>query len=250
MRPLGYFLLSALLWISSYGCDAPEGGQAAERVLPAPQEVLRKSLAFHDPAEQWPQARLKLTLAEPRIGFAERVSRVQLDQQRGRFELLREYDGLPVARILTKDSCYSLINGQPVTDTALINQYRLQCERTLGYQGFYELLTGLPMTLFTPDVALGPDTRALPFAGSPCYEISARLNNPVISEDWVFYFDQATFQLRGFGYAAAEGGEYLEIDGLAHIQQMQLPRMRHWYSRADSAYLGSDILIDVSSLPE
>ena len=251
MVDLRTFLLAASLGLLIMGC-AQTGTDPAgndNTTLPSANDILRRSLQFHDPAEAWGQQNLRFVIDEPRVGFPERQSTVVLGMADDYFEIIREYEGVPVVRHLRQDSCYSTVAGQPVSraDTATVARYGLQCERTDGFRRFYQLLNGMPMSLFSPDVSLDEMVAEATVGETPCYRITARLNQEVISEEWFFYFDQRDYRLQGYGYASQDAGEYLRIDGIVEVGQMRLPRMRHWYSRADSTYLGSDILVEVSS---
>lgn len=241
--------LLLLLFLFAACNPATEPAEEAN-TLPAASDILRRSLEFHDPQEQWPSSQFRMVIDEPRTNFPERQSTILIDLPEAAFEVTRQYDGTLVRRGIQQDSCYNFADGEPVppADSATVNLYRLQCDRTQGYQGFYQLLTGLPMTLFSPEVSLKEEVVAVDFGPYPCYAVQARLTNPIISEQWVFYFDRSEYQLRGYRAAGEGAAEYLELDGLVGFNSMQLPRMRHWYSMADSTYLGSDIVITIESL--
>ena len=191
-------LLLLLLSACSSSPEVPETGTT----LPAASEILRQSLQFHDPGEQWPASQFQMVIDEPRTNFPERQSTILINLPEQTFEVTRNYEGTVVRRGIDAERCYSFIGDQPVdpTDSATVNQYRLQCDRTQGYQSFYQLLTGLPMTLFTPEVSLGETVDAVEFGPYACYAVSARLNNPIIGEQWIFYFDRTNYQLRGFDH--------------------------------------------------
>jgi hypothetical protein len=228
----------------------PAEAPAEKRVTPGASDILRGSLQFHDPQEQWQNSQFRMIIDEPRTNFPERQSTIMLNLPESTFEVTRNYEGTLVRRGIQADSCYSFLAGQAVdpADSATVQQYRLQCDRTQGYRSFYQLLTGLPMTLFSPEVSLGEEVETVDLGPYACYAVPARLNNPTISEQWVFYFDQSDYQLRGYRAAGEGAAEYLEVDGLIPFNGMQLPRMRHWYNMADSTYLGSDIVIRMEPL--
>ncbi|MCR9103262.1 MAG: DUF6503 family protein [bacterium] len=241
-------LLLLLLLVSacSPSPEATESGTA----LPAASDVLRQSLQFHDPEERWLTSQFQMVIDEPRTNFPERQSTILINLPEQTFEVTRDYEGTIVRRGIDAERCYSFVDDQAVdpADSATIQLYRLQCDRTKGYQSFYQLLTGLPMTLFTPEVSLGETVEAVDFGPYACFAVSARLNNPIIGEQWIFYFDRADYQLRGYRAAGEGAAEYLELDGLVSFNNMQLPRMRHWYNLADTTYLGSDIVINIEPL--
>lgn len=242
-----YRLLLLLFLLTA--CN-PDKAPVEKVALPEAPDILRRSLQFHDPQERWPVSQFRMIIDEPRTNFPERQSTILLNLPESVFEVTRDYDGTLVRRGIKADSCYSFIDDQAIAsaDSATVQQYRLQCDRTQGYRSFYQLLTGLPMTLFTPEVSLGETVEIADFGPYACYAVSARLNNPMISEQWIFYFDQHDYQLRGYRATGEGAAEYLELDGLLPFNGMQLPRMRHWYNRGDSTYLGSDIVITVEQI--
>lgn len=240
------FSSSALLALSLFACGQPTGEQQASSLNAG--QILQASLEFHDPESRWGRQAIRLTLAEPRIDFPERQSEILIDLPNDRFELLRYYEDTAVLRGLQADSCYNLVDGKTVApgDSTVINQYRLGCDRTREYRSFYQLLTGLPMTLYQPEIALEDPPQQVVFGAYNCYEVRARLNNPVIGEEWAFYFDQSDYQLRGYGYASAGVGEYIQLDSLLPVAGMRLPLIRNWYSKADSTRLGKDVILNAT----
>ncbi len=245
-RLLSLLSLTMLFVLASCGSEETRT-PAADADSVSAQDVLRRSLQFHDPEEQWGRLGLRFIIDEPRIGFPERQSEVLIGEAGKRFELLREYEDIAVVRGMAGDSCYFLVDSLSVapSDAATIGRYRLQCERTVGFRNFYRLLNGLPMSLFQPNVALGEEVQTTTVGPYPCYRLTARLNQEGVSEEWAFFFDQTTFQLRGYGYDSQQAGEFLRLDGMVEVANMKLPRMRHWYNRVDSTYLGSDIYVEV-----
>ncbi|MCB0567698.1 MAG: hypothetical protein KDD01_25300 [Phaeodactylibacter sp.] len=232
-----------------FSCSSSTGEETSQSGLSA-GEVLQRSLQFHDPQDKWPGAALHFVIDEPRIQNPGRLSEVFLNNTEGTFSINRRYGNTLVTRGIIRDSCYNLVDSVLVSpeDTAMMRLHRLECERTQGYRGFYQLLNGMPMSLHAPEVNLLPETVEDTFAGRKTLQITARFNDPVMSEEWVFYFAPDNYQLLGYGYAAEGAGEYIRLDGLVLIDDMKLPRMRHWYSQANGAYLGSDIYVIVKEL--
>ena len=238
-----------LLFTGLFSCGSSTGEGTSQAGLSA-GEVLQRSLRFHDPQDKLAGAALHFVIDEPRIQNPDRLSEVFLNNTEGTFSINRRYGNTLVTRGIIQDSCYNLVDSVLVSpeDTAMMRLHRLECERTQGYRGFYQLLNGMPMSLHAPEVNLLPETVEDTFAGRKTLQITARFNDPVMSEEWVFYFAPDNYQLLGYGYAAEGAGEYIRLDGLVLIDDMKLPRMRHWYSQANGAYLGSDIYVIVKEL--
>lgn len=243
------FIFVVTLMSALSSCSPPTGEGQQQATLSA-GEVLQSSIKFHDPEGQWPGAALRFVIDEPRTENPERLSEVFLNNAREAFSINRRYENTLVTRGIMRDSCYSLVDSVLVSpgDTALIRLHRLECERTRGYRSFYRLLNGLPMSLHAPEVYLGPAVEADSINGKSAIRITARMGDPIISEEWFFYFNPENYQLLGYGYAAEGAGEYLILDGLVEAGGMKLPRMRHWYNRGDNSYLGSDIYVIVEEL--
>ena len=91
---------------------------------------------------------MKIHMQEPRTLNPHRYSVVGLNNSDSTFRLERNRGEHISEHIIDKEGNSSvLMNGKVVTDTALINKYRLDPSRNTGYREFYQVFYGLPMSL-------------------------------------------------------------------------------------------------------
>lgn len=104
---------------------------------------------------------------------------------------------------------------------------------------------GLLMILFILEVFFGESVDVVDFGLYVCYVVFVCFNNLIISEQWMFYFDWADYQFRGYWVVGEGVVEYFEFDGFVLFNNMQLFCMWYWYNLADIIYLGLDIVINI-----
>jgi hypothetical protein len=228
------------------------GGLYSLPAQPSAQAILEKAVRYHDPQDRWPSFRGTLELAEPRPQTPERRSTVHFDRQAGFFRLDRYYGNQPVVtRIVENGNCSYLLDGAAVTGTAALRQHRLDCERNRGFQAFYEFLYGLPMSLNSDDVLERvPLPEITEFEGKPACALRIRLRKAIISDDWRFFFDPDSGRLLGYAYYENEAGTRgarLLLHEEAAFESIRFSRLRSWYDLESGNYLGTDVIVQVSS---
>lgn len=212
----------------------------------SPEEMLSKSIAYHDPSGNWDKTALHLHIQEPRIKNTSRYSVVTIDNKLNSFELKRNRGDKTASYIMSADGDASTqLNGEAVTDTNSIKQYLLQPSRVGRYQDFYKQLLGLPMSIQPLIDSLGTSKKVL-FNNKSCIKVPVKLTKGVFSNYWNLFFDPTTFEIVGIEIIYPddpEKGERLYFDGAIKIDGLTLPRHRHWHEYKGDAYSGSDILI-------
>ena len=211
-------------------------------------QIINKSIQFHDPEGQWQKVALKMIIDEPRTSWPERHSELLLNNQNGNFSLKRNPEGHNL-KWLYEDGKSSTFMDQASSETLpadSVSKYRLQPTRTEGYKQFYSFTLGLPMSLKTAGGQIKHEVEQVGFYGQTVYAVTYQLEKPLISSTWVFYFDTNTYQLLGCSLLNDETGEpaeYLKFDKiLIETGGLKLPRVKHWFD-ADDHYLGSDIVV-------
>ena len=71
--------------------------------------------------------------------------------------------------------------------------------------------------------------------------------DPTVGEDiWYFYFHPTTYALIGYRFyheEAKNDGEYITLEGEEVVQDIKIPKNRHWYYNKNDQFLGADFLI-------
>lgn len=208
--------------------------------------ILEQSQQFHDPQGNWQNAEIKLHIVEPRIQNPGRYSIMYLNNASGYFKLDRSRDEHMSSHIVETDGSPKVLwNGNENFSDELIEKYRLQAARSNGYQQFYQLMYGLPMSLDKHLVKTVGKVKTVDRKGQQVFAVDLELKEAMISKHWRLLIAVDNFQVIGlelFHPDDATQGEILNFDDLVTIEGIQIPRIRHWYDM-EAQYLGSDIIV-------
>jgi hypothetical protein len=208
--------------------------------------ILEQSQQFHDPHGHWQEAELSLHIQEPRIQNPGRYSIVNLNNASGYFKLDRSRDAHISSHIVAADGTASVLwNGSEYFSKDLIEKYRLQTSRCAGYQQFYQLMYGLPMTLDEQLVKTVGKVETIERNGQQVFAVDIELKEAMISKHWRVLIAVDNFQVLGLELFHPDDptqGEILTFDDLVEVDGIQMPRIRHWYDM-EAQYLGSDIIV-------
>lgn len=211
-----------------------------------PVQILQKSIDYHDPNGHWANTSFHVHIQEPRISNPGRYSILKLNRSFNSFELIRNREEHVSHHIIDSLGNSSvLLDGEKNFDSLLIGKYRLDPQRNAGYKKFYELLYGLPMSLkdFQKNIVRATETI---FNDKDSYKIEMELNESIISNHWNIYISRLNKEIIGVEIIfkdEPEKGERLYFDGKFMINDMSIPRIRHWHELHNDNYLGSDLII-------
>lgn len=231
------------LWLCS--CASP----AAEKIEAA--TVLEACFSYHDPNNEWPSWAGEYVVIEPRLRNAGRRSEVVLDPSAGVFEIERAYGADIIRRTFSSSGHQAYLNGQVVTDTALINQHRLTSERSEGHRQFYTLMLGMPVSLKGRYRLLSPMAIPMQWKGYEVCKVEMEVEDAPIATHWELFVDSKNYRLRAYRLLPEDGvGEYLMLDQEMEVRGMKWPRVKHWYASENDEYLGSDLILSVSAIDD
>ena len=210
------------------------------------QELLTRSIAYHDPAGAWDAGAFRIELHETRPGGTVRNSRILIDNGAGRFELERRYDdGATTSLVVSDQSVTAKLNGSGEFDEDQASKYRLGAEQAVGTRNYYAYLYGLPMKLRDPGTLLDDEAKETTFQGRNAYELRVTYDEDVGSDTWYFYLDRSTYALIGYRFYHDESkndGEYITLEEEASGAGLKLPRIRKWYRHQNEEFLGTDTI--------
>lgn len=211
-------------------------------------EIIELSQKRHDPHGAWESAKLEIHIQEPRPQTPFRYSILFLDNTSGEFKLTRSVDEGLVDRIITPTGeAKVLLNGKNGLSEELIEKYRLGPERISGFRLFYQTLYGLPMSLNSKNIESLQREDDDVFQNREVSSIRITLKESVISKDMILYISKEDYSLVGLKFDHPDSSdrqdELIYFDGEIAINQMVIPRFRHWYNESSKAYLGSDVIV-------
>ncbi|MDX1546523.1 MAG: hypothetical protein R3247_06030, partial [Rhodothermales bacterium] len=123
---------------------------AHSQPVPSAEELVERTLAYHDPGGAWAAGRHRFTLREERPGGRDRATVVTLEPGTGGFAFRSEREGRIIEAQLDDDGCTATIDGEADFSAELRDRYRLSCEGLAWLRAYYGFLLGLPMKLRDP----------------------------------------------------------------------------------------------------
>jgi hypothetical protein len=203
----------------------------------------------YDVDHHWDTSEIKLHIQEPRVNNPQRYTKLNLKNSDDYFEMERFREDGIVKRILTGNGESKIfLNGESELPKAIIEQYRLNVERSIGHKKFYKLMYGLPMSI--SDVLwkqLEPAQKA-EYEGMEVYRVAMELKDEMISKHWTLIIEVETYTLLAIEFNHPEDPEKEEeiitFESEFEINGMKIPRIRNWYIKGTNEYLGTDIIVE------
>jgi hypothetical protein len=225
--------------------ETPEVEAEAAPRTPA-EELLERSIQFHDPAGLWTSG--TVSLAWNGTG-SEGEERVALDlmfyPDESAFAMSGRYRGREIAYAASGNELSIAVDGSDRIPEETAEELRLRREDGFFWRSYFGFLTGLPMKLRDPGTRIDSEPLETEFMGRPVSAIRVTYDAEVGGDTWYFYFAPETAELVGCRFYHDESlndGEYIVFEGLVESGGMRLPARRSWYVNADDRFLGSDEL--------
>lgn len=209
------------------------------------EEVLDKTIAFHDPNSNWSSLHTTFTVVMETPDRPKRTSTISVDFPKQEFILDVEQDGNSYSYKLKEDSCTITLNGSEEFSKKQAEEFRLNCERANTMKDYYTYLYGLPMKLNDPGTQIDQNVQKKSFKGKEYIVLKATYDAEVGKDTWYFYFDPSTYAMEVYQFYHDESkndGEYILLEGLEEINGIKMPKIRAWYMNKDDKYLGTDTL--------
>ncbi len=211
------------------------------------QEILQKSIEYHDPNNNWQRLNIHLHIQEPRIDNPERYSIVKLNNRSDAFELIRNRNEHISRHVIDSEGKPTvLFNENENIPPELVAKYRLNPDRNFVYRDFYKMLYGLPMTLNDATIKAMGQVESTIYNGEVCHQIPLELKEEMFSKHWVIYIAKSNFTYCGMEIIFPDDntkGERLYFDGEVNLDKIKIARYRHWHTYPEGKYSGSDIVV-------
>ncbi len=209
------------------------------------QQLLEKSIKYHDPKDKWDKFKGTLPMKETRPNGAGRQSILKLDNKKDYFYLDQNREGYRIEKMVTNDVCSYKVNGSSTVADSLVQKFRLTCPQLQRIRNYYVYLWGMPMKLKDPGTQIDKKVSTTTFQGDEVLSMKVTYDKAVGEDIWYFYFKPTNYALVGYRFyhdEAANDGEYIPLVGEEIINGIRFPRARTWYVNKDDRLLGADIL--------
>lgn len=241
--------LAAVLCVAPHvsGADAPSA-----------EELLAKSIAYHDPEGVWGEAAVRVTIQgelsdelAARSGARTTERRAVIDPRTGRFDVAFEESGAEVKMTVVGDEATVTVDGRSDLSAEELEKYRATVPRALLLRNYMSYLYGLPMKLRDAGVNLDPTPERTTFQGEDVWALRVTYDEAVGRDTWYFYLDPETAALVGYRFYHDEDagdGEYIVLDGEIEGGGLRLPKVRRWYTNQEGTYLATDTVAELEVL--
>ena len=211
----------------------------------SPQEIINKSIEYHDPKGILLEKATTLHLTETRPNGKDRKSTISIDIKKERFEMDQLIEEHKIVSTYSKGIISFSVNGSSEISDELKEKYRLKDDRLKMLRNYYQYLWLLPLKLNDAGTILNPTVKSTDFFGKKSLAIQVTYDAEVGNDIWYFYFHPVTYALQGYRFYHDESdndGEYILLNGETEFKSVRLPKERKWYTHKEDKYLGADIL--------
>ncbi|MGB5646741.1 DUF6503 family protein [Muriicola sp.] len=215
------------------------------------EELLNKSITYHDPNGVWSklQGKLEITMTYPDGG--KRFSKIEIDMPREYFRLTSKKEGITTEQTIAKGECSIKLNGRTYISEEDRKAHRLTCERAMTMKNYYLYLYGLPMKLKDSGTRINPKVKTKSLKGKDYLVLKVTYDESVGEDTWYFYFDPKTYAMEVYQFFHDESkkdGEYVLLEGLESVNGMKIPKKRSWFTNKEKQLLGTDLLTSYKAL--
>lgn len=197
------------------------------------QELIEKSIAFHDPKGSWKDLKatfvLEDSLPAPR---SSRSYSFMLDNSQSIMSYTIEGTSYSVHR-----------------DSLQVKMGDVNLEQALRSRNYYTFLWGLPMKLQDSGTTIEELTTMEELNGNNYHVVRV----PYEKDVWCFYLEPETYRMAAYKFYKDEPnqtGEIIYLEGIVEFDGMKIPANRMWYRTENSEFLGTDKLIRIESVSE
>lgn len=225
--------------------------QAPAARAPAAEELLARTIAYHDPQGLWATGVFRLQIAGTRPLAGVTMTTITLDNAAGRFSLERVRNGRTVTSTVIGDHCDTRLDGSKEYTPQDERRFGLSCEAMLRQRNYHLFLYGLPMKTRDPGARLDPEAQTVAFEGRDVWRLRLTYDPAVGTDTWYFFLDQATYALVGYRFyhdEAAGDGETIILDREIEGAGLRLPKVRSWLRNTDGELLGTDVIQELESV--
>lgn len=213
------------------------------------QELLDKSIQFHDPMGRWQTSEMEMVLKMETPNRPGRTSLINIDNSKGSFGVQYVSKGhLVNYKVDPLDSAEVFADFMPATGRTDIDSLDLSPDRARRWRNYYSYLYGLPMKLKDAGTHIDSEVRQDSFNGEDVLAIRVTYEAEVGSDIWYFYFHPNTYAMVGYRFYHDESindGEYIVLDGMEIQNGLRIPKHRYWYINEDAKFLGADMMISL-----
>ena len=248
--------LTVLLMGALVGCAGEPAAPEPEPPAPdvsAAEELIARSIAYHDPAGLWDSGEIALRIMESRPNGVARTVQLRMTPGRGSMVVSRETDSeLVTFAVAGEEILMRAVDADEDLDEEAFAEHGLDPERVMWLRNYYLFVWGLPMKLRDPGTIVDPEPVTDSFGGQDALKVRVTYDPEVGGDTWYFYFHPETARMIGYRFyhdESANDGEYIHLDGEIEDGGLRLPAKRSWFFHQGEEYLGEDEAVSLTVTP-
>lgn len=236
-------LLAILLIGAFWGCGEPLSSE----------ELIARSIAYHDPDGVWDTAQVQLRVTESRPGGVARTAVVGMTAGGRSVVVSRETETETVTFAVSGEKILMRrVHGKDNLDEEALAEAGLDPERVMWLRNYYLFVWGLPMKLRDPGTIVDPEPVMDSYDGQDALKVRVTYDPEVGGDTWYFYFHPETARLIGYRFyhdESANDGEYIHLEGEIENGGLRLPAKRSWFFHQGEEFLGEDEAVSLTVTP-
>lgn len=215
------------------------------------QDLLKKTIAYHDPNNNWKTFKGELAIEMIMPEGNTRINTVAINLPEQFFKLTSLRDNTTITQIVSRDSTRFSVDDKRSFSEQEIKKYNLTETRAKFMKNYYTYLYGLPMKLSDAGTIVNPIVERKEFMGKEYLVLQVKYEEGIGKDVWYFYFDQKTYAMEVYQFyhdEAKNDGEYILLTEEETFSGIKFPKNRAWYQNADKKFLATDKLTKITKL--
>ena len=144
-------------------------------------QLLKKSIAHHDPNGAWAKFKGGLHLTENRPNGPDRRTHLHINNKNSFFELIQHREENELVHVLENEKCIHLLNKSKEISNEDREKHKLNCDRTKLLRDYYLYLWGLPMKLNDAGTQIHDEVLKTQFQGKEVLQLKVTYDESISS---------------------------------------------------------------------
>lgn len=235
-------------------CIASDDPSSVAEPAPAQQqtaaeELLARTIAYHDPDGHWFTAALRFDIDMGHSEWWDRDVDLLIDNSRGIFEAHMTWGEDTVEVERHGNDWTTRLNGSEQISAAELDHHDLEPDGLSYWSNYFLFVFGLPMKYRDPGLILDPEPIPMEFEGRDVLALRATFEPDVGSDTWYLFVDPESARLVGCRFFHDESlpdGDTMVFEGEVAAGSIRLPASRTWSSNSDGNLRGTDTIRSIS----
>jgi hypothetical protein len=248
------FLLIAAMLLAACGAnsnaDLPQTGEPLDI---SGDELLARTIAYHDPTGVWDSFSGTVRLITARAdGSSSGFEFIHVDNPSNLYRAVRIVGDVRIEFGESEGNCFHSLNGETELTPDEIERYNLVCENTLFRSEHHTAHIGLPMEIRESGMQIDEDVTRTELGGEPALSWtmvgdSTTVRHPYWASRVTLFVNPDTYAMLGYQVEPPEGSGMLWLlSGELDINGIKMPQVKRVYDPEDGSLIFTDVFTHVT----